>query len=245
MYIIEATEIASFLARINRKYKVYTDTFPRRSIKNIDDIMFAATRLYAYGTPFANQGKSRQLHYLKADIPHLEKILLPFVEKVWNFFNEDSNTANTQANFDQLQEDLCELFLDIFNKDGKYHHTYGNAQKMVNMLFKYLTCFEDYMAFADLFSHCHIPIDGIILGRFARVYHVPGTTGVIDHGEYYGVCWSKMSKSEYTQLLADYRAIFSPIKCDNTWLSLEYPIWVGAPIRYTGVHAAPIEKFYM
>lgn len=245
MYIIDKANISSFLAGINKKCKVYTDTFPRRSIKNIDDIMFAATRLYSYGTPFALPISKTQPHYLKADIPHLEIILAPFVKRIWDYFNKEPNNANTQENFDKFQEELCDMFLDIFIKDGKYTHTYGNAQKMVNMLFKYLTCFEDYQDFADLFSYCHIPIDGIILGRFACVYHVPGTTGVSTHGEYYGVCWSKMNKAEYTRLLTDYRATLNPIKGDNSWLGLEYPIWVGAPIRHAGVHAAPIEKFYM
>ena len=245
MYIINATARSSFIDGLRFRY---TRELPTKSIGNINDIMFAATHLYAYGTPFANRGKGKQLHYTPADIPHLETALEVFVEMVWQYFNEKPYTQNKQENFDLFHEKLCDEFLDAFEEDGVYTHTYGNAQKMVNMLFKYLTCFSDYEDYADLFSYSHVPIDGIILGKFALVYHVPGTKGTVKdgyyHGTYRGNVWSKMDKEDYMSLLNEYRATLTSVKGLNSWLGLEYAIWSGAPIPIGGVHAPMIPLFY-
>ena len=246
MYIIDATARTSFIGGLRFRY---ARALPTKSIANRDDIMFAATHLYAYGTPFANRGKGKQPHYTPADIPHLETVLEVFVDMVWQYFNDKPNTMNTQANFDSFHEKLCDEFVEAFRDDGVYVHTYGNAQKMVNILFKYLTCFSDYVKYADLFSYCHIPIDGIILGRLALDYHVPGTKGTLSkgyyHGTYGGEVWSKMDKVEYMSLLKEYRATLTAVKGSNSWLGLEYAIWSGAPIPTGGVHAPVIHMFYM
>jgi hypothetical protein len=246
MYIIDTTTSALFIAGLRFKY---TKVLSRKSITNESDIMFAATNLYAYGTPFANRGKAKQPHYGPEDIPHLTTILSPLVKKIWSYFNEDPTVPNNQRNFDLLHEKLCDQFMEIFNDDGVYTHTYGNAQKFVNILFKYLTCFSDYASFADLFSYCHVPIDGIILGKFALIYRVPNTKGTVYrghyHGKYCGVCWSSMSKEHYMQLLDDYRCALASIKGNNSWLGLEYAIWPGATIPTTGTYATPIAEFCM
>ena len=143
---------------------------------------------------------------------------------------------------------MCDEFLHIIALDGRYTHTYGNAQKMVNMLFKYLTCFSDYGHFADLFSYCHIPIDSIILGKFDLVYHIPNTQGGFYNGRYSGkynnVPWTQLSKNEYMALLNDYRSALASIKGHNSWLGLEYYIWGGTPIPTTGTHAPTITEFH-
>ncbi len=246
MYIIPLTLRTVFLAGIAPKFRAYTSTFPARSIRNFDDILYAATHLYAYGTPF---DRFRQPFYGPDDIPHLEVILRPFADKIWKYFNQEPNTTNTQANFDAFHEALCDEFLDIFIADRRYTHTYGNAQKMVNMMFKYLSCFNDYNDFADLFSYCHIPIDSIILGKFDLIYHVPNTQGHIYKGQYSGkynhTPWSQMSKSDYITLLDDYRTTLVSVKGVNPWIGLEYYIWSGTAIPSGGTHAPVIKEFYM
>jgi hypothetical protein len=250
MYIIPLTERAGFLAGMAPKFRGYTSTFPYRSIRCFNDILFAATNLYAYGTPFANPMAGSQPHYLTADIPHLEIILTPFVEKVWKYFNDEPNTPNTQANFDAFQEELCDDFGRIIANDGRYVHTYGNCQKMVNMLFKYLTCFSDYDEFADLFSYCHIPIDRNILESFRNNYGVANITSNMKYrytnvttGSVEEEPWSRISKDAYKSLLAAYRAALVSVKGNNSWLGLEYYIWRGASIPTTGTHAIPIKNF--
>ncbi len=253
MYIIPSTQQTGFLADMAPKFRGYTSTFPARSISNFDDIMYAATHLYAYGTPFANPQSGNQPHYLKADIPTLETILISFVQKVWDYFNKKpANIANAQANFDVFHEELCDLFLNCITSAGVYTHEYGNAQKMVNMLFKYLTCFRDYEDFADLFSYCHIPIDRNILNSFKRNYDVANITSYMKYRYTDPTTqaveeepWSRMSKAAYKDLLINYRSALSSIKGHHSWLGLEYYIWSGTPIPSTGSHAPSIKEFHM
>ena len=241
MYIIEASAISGFLSGMGKKFRNYTRTFPARSITNIEDITFAATHLCAYGVPY--NGRGGQVYPKVADMYALELILAHLIEKVWHYFNATPNTPNTQADFDSFHDDLCETFINGMRSAG-YSPTYGNAQKMVNMLFKYLTCFSDYPRFASLFDHCHIPIDGRILGRFASTYHVPGAKGTLAHGKYDGVAWSKMDKVKYLALLDAYRTTLAPLKGSNSWLGLEYAIWVGGTIPTSGRVAIHIKEFY-
>ena len=79
-----------------------------------------------------------------------------------------------------------------------------NCQKMVNMLFKYLTCFGDYDEFADLFSYCHIPIDRNILESFRNNYGVANITSNMKYrytnvttGSVEEEPWSRISKDAY------------------------------------------------
>lgn len=244
MYIIDPTMRTNFILGLRPRY---ARLLPNKLIRNRIDISFAATNLYVSGTPFFNynnaaRGLVRQARMTSA--ADVERTLIPFVDKVWKYFNQHPNTNNSQANFDRFHEELCDLFLSSFAIAG-YVHTYGNAQKMVNMLFKYLTCFADYSTFADLFNYCHIPIDGKILGGFYLAYRVPNTKGTRTSGTYSGVRWTRMDKATYLALCNDYRATLAPIKGSHSWLGMEYYIWAGAAIPSTGVHASSVAKFYM
>ena len=249
MYLIDPTVRNGFISGLaeSPKYR-YALTLPTLSITNQSDIEFAAVKLYRSGTPFDNQGRTRQSRMQnEADV---RATLAPFVEKIWKYFNEAPNTGNTQANFDRFHEELCELFQTLFAAAG-YAHTYGNAQKMVNMLFKYLTCFSDYNAFAGLFEHCHIPIDRKIL-QALYLYAVPHTTR---YGEYQEINpatgkkentpWTRMDKAQYNILRDAYRIALAPVVGGHSWLGAEYYIWSHTPLPATGTVAAPVAKFYM
>ena len=41
------------------------------------------------------------------------------------------------------------------------------------MIFKYLSCFSDYIESADLFSYCHMPIDTSVLWALEHWFGVP------------------------------------------------------------------------
>ena len=177
---------------------VYAKSLPSKSIKLKNDIMYAATNLYAYGTPFVNIGKSRQPHYGVSDIPHLEAILVPFVDEIWMYFN-GRGPHSTQADFDCFHKLLCNNFLGCIRAAGKYSHTYGSAQKMVNILFKYLACFKDAASYKDWFTYCHVALD-----RFTyNGYRLPFYRDVVYPSVHN--CspdlltpWSQMTDIEYT-----------------------------------------------
>lgn len=78
---------------------------------------------------------------------------------------------------------FCEAPI-IKTSDSKYVSTYGLAQKLVNMTFKYFYIFSDYIftdqAYPD-FTLCDCPLDSIIL----------------DKAKIKGCVWSKLTAQQY------------------------------------------------
>lgn len=75
------------------------------------------------------------------------------------------------ASFDILHETLCTNLKECFSKE-KINVTYGQAQKIVNMAFKYLYCiYYKYGNFNDAqFTDCHMPIDSFSIEWFKRCF---------------------------------------------------------------------------
>lgn len=77
----------------------------------------------------------------------------------------------------------------IFNTDkagegNKYVSSYGLAQKLVNMSFKYFYVFEDYIDHQITFSNCDCPLDSIILANLPNTKYV----------------WSKLTTKQYEKI---------------------------------------------
>ncbi len=90
-----------------------------------------------------------------------------FIKKFVDYF------SNKEDDFDKWHHEACEEFLDVLIKyypDAKY----GKAQKIVNMMFKYLYCmnFGDKDSWVvldeDYFSKCHLTLDSFTLEWFYR-----------------------------------------------------------------------------
>lgn len=67
-----------------------------------------------------------------------------------------------QTTFDKLHEDACEALIEEFKKNEYEGFTIGQAQKWINMTFKYLNLL-DYNGIEKIYEFCHIPIDRYIL----------------------------------------------------------------------------------
>lgn len=67
--------------------------------------------------------------------------------------------VNSQAEFDELHQTAC---YDLISSFGGQIFTIGQAQKWINMVFKYLHLL-DYPAVQKVYEYCHIPIDSYIL----------------------------------------------------------------------------------
>jgi len=81
-------------------------------------------------------------------------------------------------NFEKWHETMCNSMLELIQEryqDKKEHGTgytnveYGKAQKIVNMFFKYIYCFDDAEQYLGKFEPCHITIDSIIIDWFADI----------------------------------------------------------------------------
>lgn len=90
------------------------------------------------------------------------------IEKLKDYFHEEKAPL-TEEEFDKIHDELCLLWCKEFKspEDGKLG-TYGKAQKIVNMSFKYLYCREDAENHRDHFKYCHMPLDSFTLEWFKR-----------------------------------------------------------------------------
>ena len=70
--------------------------------------------------------------------------------------------------FDKKHNEMCKAWQKEFSLPAL--KTYGKAQKIVNMSFKYLYCCEEDSK-NDYFKYCHMPLDSIILEWFKREYN--------------------------------------------------------------------------
>ncbi|MCD8118706.1 MAG: hypothetical protein LUE29_04365 [Lachnospiraceae bacterium] len=76
-------------------------------------------------------------------------------------YNEFDNWHNTVCN-----DDVLPIMESIYKNVA-----YGKAQKLVNMTFKYLYCFEsaDDDRYADYFKYCHMPLDSYTMEWIKRI----------------------------------------------------------------------------
>lgn len=90
----------------------------------------------------------------------------------------DLETALSCNDFEDWHEKMCESLLELINlryKDqiGKKQEyatvQYGKAQKIINMTFKYLYCFDCADLYIEKFSPCHMTIDAFTIDWIADV----------------------------------------------------------------------------
>lgn len=90
-----------------------------------------------------------------------------------------------QDTFDELHTKLCRQVVETYEKGGVVFH-YGQAQKWVNMAFKYLTVIKRE-ATAGILEFLHVPIDSVILDIASKEFVMNRP----DHR------WSRMNEQEY------------------------------------------------
>lgn len=229
--------------------------FVGRKISNIFDIREACVHIYKR-KHVLYKGRTRiapQRWRLTDDnaIRQLDELLDGLANKIWDYFNKSPNTLNNQENFDSFHNELCRWFLvglnAVRNIEGLPLATYGNSQKMINVLFKYLACFDDYRDYADLFSYCHIPIDNYILRHFID-FGVVGVTEIPGEKQYNHQCWHQFDERHYLELLIAYRDVIDSVKNANVpYLAAEFCLFGDDPLPLptAGTDVQSINEFYM
>ncbi len=230
-----------------------------RRIANLADVILAVSDIYYHKTVlWGHAREGRGQHALTDKSPeraNVDALLSEIGHRIWEYFNGGPNTANTQENFDEFHSDLCDYFLSKINaireKVGYAPMSYGQAQKLINLTFKYLTCYADYETYADLFHYSHMVIDSNVLGSFSKskLSALLGTpvTSVIKISNH---SWTSFSKSDYLNIVSEYRRVIGPYIGGKSYMHLEYCIWhrAGAPVTSFassgGSPAAPIAGFH-
>lgn len=118
-----------------------------------------------------------------------------------------------QASFDHWHQQVCQ-HLSMLYAEHSYHMFVGQAQKWINMTFKYIfTVGEQRLpGFRQLYQFCHVPLDNILLQRL-QPYGPPQLLGR----------WSRLDN--YPEYLAYQRWIrqqFSLLPLD-----VEFFLWLG------------------
>lgn len=79
-------------------------------------------------------------------------------------------SSNSQNEFDQAHRHSCESLIDIFDFYGVKLY-YGQAQKWLNMTFKYLHILKlDEYDLEQSFPYLHVPLDSIVLKKANRQF---------------------------------------------------------------------------
>lgn len=102
----------------------------------------------------------------------------------------------------------CNAFINGIRENNSYEATYGQAQKVVNMAFKYLYCCDGAKNYAEKFASCHMPLDTItLLWFFSKT------------GKYYEG-WSYFTEESYNEVQSQIMKIIK-----NNILDKELVIW--------------------
>lgn len=201
------------------------------SIKNKKDIFLAVKKAYIDMSPRTfekNKGwwkDPKNVKITKSGNPKEER--LKVVEESWQkdkrgifeWLADEFYTyfQNDCTDFNDWHKTVCSKFLNKFKLilseygyDAEKSLKYGKAQKIVNMTFKYLLCFDDANEYNSKFNECHMPIDSYILNWYN------------DSGENKcTVAWSDLEKEQYYKIQEDIKNILVGY---NPFLA-EFYIW--------------------
>lgn len=136
---------------------------------------------------------------------------------------EEADSIANQKDFDELHEKLCQFCTEQFKKYD-YSITYGQAQKIINMAFKYLYCCEG--ATEGIFTYCHMPLDSFILKWCSDCKLCEKCSED---------AWSKLEKDKYVKIQQGIRAYLNQgntydvggneVELPKTVLDAEFIIW--------------------
>lgn len=110
-------------------------------------------------------------------------------EGIQNYFYK-----NKISDFDTLHYNLCDKFIEDLKGEG-YTPSYGQAQKVVNMAFKYLYCCDGFDR--SKFKDCHMALDSFTLNWYIRE--------VLKVDKNIVGKWSKIDGATYKKIQTDIR----------------------------------------
>ncbi|WP_263832049.1 hypothetical protein [Sulfurospirillum oryzae] len=122
-----------------------------------------------------------------------------------------------QVDFDIWHQEQCLTIQAIYTKNNYQSFHIGQAQKWINMTFKYIFSYGEYdmPGYKNLYPFCHVPLDNILIQSLKdEGYSVPFQT-----------CWSKISDYKtYLNVQKDFRNKFK----DSHPLDTEFKLWNNA-----------------
>ena len=128
----------------------------------------------------------------------------------------------SREGFDEWHKAVCTEFLTLFNEDNRKRYqpvAYGKAQKAVNMVFKYLYCYDGADKYIDegYFDYCHMPIDNLTLNWYKKEVAYPPAD----------CAWSDMKYGAYIEIQTNIRNYLegSSSPLPSSGLEAEFYVW--------------------
>ena len=83
---------------------------------------------------------------------------------------EGGGQIHTQSGFDSYHRTACERLPALYREFGFYEFSIGQAQKWINMTFKYIfTLGEERLpGYGQVYQFCHVPIDNVVIDQLTR-----------------------------------------------------------------------------
>ena len=206
------------------------------SIKNKDDIRLAVKKAYIDMSPrtFDKNGEwwnnpenakpnsKERLKEKETDWQQAKEELFKWLADEFHAYFENGSYKV----FDDWHKEICDKFLNEFKPklknygyDAEKSLKYGKAQKIVNMTFKYLFCFDDAKDYAEKFDVCHMPIDSYILKWYNDCCN--DCYNGMSKEKRCTVAWSDLDKGTYDELQKNIKKILDGY---NPFLA-EFYIW--------------------
>lgn len=179
----------AFMAEVSGTRKNVLDAAGEWSLENNDEVYTAAVKL-------GYLDMCRTCHGIGAKVSDAQRkeSFEKLGGKIKGLLNNSS--IDSQEAFDAKHKELCNEYMDLLKNVIKY----GQAQKVVNMAFKYLFCCEDASS-KPAFKYCHMPLDGLIMNWCKKELKISVNSDKD--------AWSKLTEEKYTDIT---EAIFDKLK---------------------------------
>lgn len=212
-----------------------------RSLADEDDAIQSLFDIYYHPNTLWAHVKGAGKHAITDRPPYrsgVDALLNDLGQRIFDYLNHPTPSGFV---FDSFHEGLCDAFLKDINairaNAGLAEMTYGQAQKLINLTFKYLACYKDYRnpSFAPKFEPCHMVIDSKVLKylesgtKLGKIYgsSIKISVPVIVQGRVNGRTWTRFGKGDYLMLWATFLQLLSfvPTRTQKTPLEIEFEMW--------------------
>ena len=196
-----------------------TDEMIGNVIKRFYDECDYSDDIYDASVKMAYRDTQRILHRIGSEENKKNEALKEVTERLRSYVGGEE-LKETEESFDELHKELCRKWTGKFDGDLG---TYGIAQKIVNMSFKYLYTYFYYNDEREKlikFDHCHFTIDSYTL-RWLMCCGVPEKPKFLKSD----LSWSKLSFDDYESICKYARKCVETIFQKSTPLQAEYVVW--------------------
>lgn len=170
---------------------------------NEDDVRAAAKRAYRdmcrtlKFRPGADETIKREI-YNKV----INEIIIPATDECTYITSKDD--------YDKWHDNTCIKIIEAYSVDNHTFH-YGQSQKWINMLMKYLCIVLNNEKYDAIYEYLHIPIDSIIIEWAKKEFNISPCTvwsklSRTDYIEYHSVLWDALRKEGRTPIEWEFTA---------------------------------------